>query len=36
MFDSLVSLLDQIEHVPWMTTDDTRLNELRDVLKRSE
>ncbi|RTG88311.1 laminin, beta 1 [Schistosoma bovis] len=36
MFDSLVSLLDQIEHLPWMTTDDTRLNEFRDVLKRSE
>ncbi|VDO60755.1 unnamed protein product [Schistosoma margrebowiei] len=36
IFDSLVSLLDQIEHLPWMTTDDTRLNEFRDVLKRSE
>ncbi|KAH8870413.1 Laminin subunit beta-1 [Schistosoma japonicum] len=36
LFDSLVSLLDQIEHLPWMITEDARLNEFRNVLKRSE
>ncbi|CAH8572031.1 unnamed protein product [Heterobilharzia americana] len=36
LFDSLVSLLEQIENLPWMTTDDARFNEFRDILKRSE
>ncbi|VDQ02072.1 unnamed protein product, partial [Trichobilharzia regenti] len=36
LFDSLVSLLDQIENLPWMTTEDARLNEFRDMLKRTE
>ncbi|KAF5404743.1 Laminin beta 1 [Paragonimus heterotremus] len=36
LFNSLVELLDQIEHVPWMQMDDEKMDELQKLIGRTD